>query len=396
MSKDILRLAAILLVICGIAAACVGTAHDQTAPLIEARKADAVREGYKQVLPDAGQLTDEPAAGKHIVAVKRSETDGQTNGYIYTVNPDGYSGKVVIMLGIEYPSARISGVKILQQNETPGLGAKCTEPAFIDQFLGKELSHDLTVSKNASQPQEIQAITASTITSKAVVKGINSARKHYQEHFGVSKAACRERSVTMLPEFTKGIIRENPLFVQLLGVCPALATTSSLTNALGMGAAFTAVLIGSNLIISALKKFIPANIRIPAYIVVIASLVTVTEMLMNAYVPAIYESLGIFIPLIVVNCIILGRAEAFASKNGLWLSFQDAVGMGIGFTLALSAIGACREFFGAGTLLGHAVALPGTQPVLLLILPAGAFLTMGLLFGALNYIKARREVNHGQ
>ena len=109
-----------------------------------------------------------------------------------------------------------------------------------------------------------------------------------------------------------------------------------------------------------------------------------------------YESLGIFIPLIVVNCIILGRAEAFASKNGLWLSFQDAVGMGIGFTLALSAIGACREFFGAGTLLGHAVALPGTQPVLLLILPAGAFLTMGLLFGALNYIKARREVNHGQ
>ena len=200
----------------------------------------------------------------------------------------------------------------------------------------------------------------------------------------------------MLPEFTKGIIRENPLFVQLLGVCPALATTSSLTNALGMGAAFTAVLIGSNLIISALKKFIPANIRIPAYIVVIASLVTVTEMLMNAYVPAIYESLGIFIPLIVVNCIILGRAEAFASKNGLWLSFQDAVGMGIGFTLALSAIGACREFFGSGTLLGRAVALPGTQPVLLLILPAGAFLTMGLLFGALNYIKSRREVNHGQ
>ena len=119
-------------------------------------------------------------------------------------------------------------------------------------------------------------------------------------------------------------------------------------------------------------------------------------MLMNAYVPALYESLGIFIPLIVVNCIILGRAEAFASKNGLWLSLQDAVGMGLGFTLALSAIGACREFFGAGTLLGQSVALPGTQPVLLLILPAGAFLTMGLLFGGLNYLKARREVNHGQ
>ena len=109
--------------------------------------------------------------------------------YLLITFADSYSGKVVIMLGIEYPSARISGVKILQQNETPGLGAKCTEPAFIDQFLGKDLSHDLTVSKNASQSQEIQAITASTITSKAVVKGINSARKHYQEHFGVSKAA---------------------------------------------------------------------------------------------------------------------------------------------------------------------------------------------------------------
>lgn len=200
----------------------------------------------------------------------------------------------------------------------------------------------------------------------------------------------------MLPELTKGIFKENPLFVQLLGVCPALATTSSLTNALGMGAAFTAVLIGSNLIIAALKKFIPANIRIPAYIVVIASLVTVIEMLMNAYVPALYQALGIFIPLIVVNCIILGRAEAFASKNSIWLSLQDAVGMGLGFTLALAALGACREFFGAGTLLGQPLAVPGTQPILLLILPAGAFLTMGLLFGGLNYLKARQEVKHGQ
>lgn len=184
MIKDILRLAAILLVICGIAAACVGTAYEQTQPLIDERKAAAVEAGYKQVLPTAGQLSDEAASGKHIVAVKRSQTGGQTNGYIYTVAPDGYAGKITIMLGIEYPSARISGVKILQQNETPGLGAKCTEPAFIEQFTGKDLSQKLAVSKNAAQPQEVQAITASTITSKAVVTGINAARKHYQEHFG--------------------------------------------------------------------------------------------------------------------------------------------------------------------------------------------------------------------
>lgn len=186
MIKDILRLAAILLVICGIAAACVGTAYDQTQPLIDERKAAAVEAGYKQVLPAAGQLSDEAVADKHIIAIKCSQADGQTNGYIYTVTPDGYAGKITIMLGIEHPSSRISGVKILQQNETPGLGAKCTEPAFIEQFTGKDLRQQLTVSKNAAQPQEIQAITASTITSKAVVTGINAARSHYHEHFGKS------------------------------------------------------------------------------------------------------------------------------------------------------------------------------------------------------------------
>lgn len=185
MIKDILRLAAILLVICGIAAACVGTAYDKTQPLIAARKADAVREGYTQVLPAIGTLSDaKTEADTDIVDVKRSEAGGTTNGYIYTVDPEGYSGKVVIMLGIEHPSARISGVKILQQTETPGLGDKCTEPAFIGQFLGKDLHEDLVVSKAAAKHQEIQAITASTITSKAVVTGINTARQHYQKHFG--------------------------------------------------------------------------------------------------------------------------------------------------------------------------------------------------------------------
>lgn len=184
MIKDILRLATILLVVCGIAAACVGTAYDKTLPLIEQRKAAIVSEGYKQVLPSAGQLRDETTDDKSILSVKRSEVGGETNGYIYTVTSGGYGGQLVIMLGIEYPNAHISGVKILQQSETPGLGSKCAEPNFIGQFLGKDLSNELTVSKTASKPQEIQAITASTITSKAVVKGINAARDHYQKHFG--------------------------------------------------------------------------------------------------------------------------------------------------------------------------------------------------------------------
>ena len=199
----------------------------------------------------------------------------------------------------------------------------------------------------------------------------------------------------MFSEFQKGILKENPLFVQVLGVCPALATTTSLTNALGMGAAFSLVLIFSNLLISALKSLIPDQIRIPCYIVVIASLVTITEMLMNALVPDIYAALGIFIPLIVVNCIILGRAEAFASKNGLWTSFQDAVGMGLGYTLALSFVASVREILGVGTLLGFHVLSPSYQPILLMLMPPGAFITMGFLFAGVNYLKQRKEVRHG-
>jgi electron transport complex protein RnfE len=199
----------------------------------------------------------------------------------------------------------------------------------------------------------------------------------------------------MFAEIKKGIIKENPLFVQILGVCPALATTSSLTNALGMGAAFSLVLIFSNLMISALKAMIPEQIRIPCYIVVIASLVTVTEMLMGALVPDIYAALGIFIPLIVVNCIILGRAEAFASKRGVFASLQDALGMGLGFTLALASVGSIRELLGAGTLLGFPVLGSSFQPIMLMAQPPGAFITMGFLFAGVNYLKQRKEARHG-
>lgn len=195
----------------------------------------------------------------------------------------------------------------------------------------------------------------------------------------------------MLKILSNGIFKENPLLVQLLGVCPALATTTSLANAIGMGAAFTMVLVFSNLIISLIKGVIPSNIRIPCYIVVIASLVTVVELVINAYYPATYEALGIFIPLIVVNCIILGRAEAFASKHGLFASFLDAVSMGLGYTLALSSIAACRELLGSGTLLGQPLNFTGAPPVLLMLLPAGAFITMGFLFAALNYLHSRRR-----
>ena len=154
----------------------------------------------------------------------------------------------------------------------------------------------------------------------------------------------------MIKELTKGIFRENPIFIIVLGLCPALGVSTKVVNALGMGAGVIFVLLCSNILVSLLKDFIPDKVRIPSYIVIIASFVTIVEMVMQAYSPALYKNLGVFVPLIVVNCVILGRAEAFANKNGVMLSIMDALGMGIGFTLSLLLIALVREIFGAGTI----------------------------------------------
>jgi len=197
-------------------------------------------------------------------------------------------------------------------------------------------------------------------------------------------------------EFTKGLIEENPLFVQVLGTCPSLATTTSVKNALGMGAAFTAVLICSNIAISLIRKLVPEDIRIPSYIVVIASFVTIVEMVMNAFVPTLYASLGIFIPLIVVNCVILGRAEAFAGKNKPLPSALDGLGMGLGYTLAITLISTIREILGAGSFMGISLPVISNQPVLVMILPAGAFITMGFLFAGMNIINGKKAKKGGK
>jgi Na+-translocating ferredoxin:NAD+ oxidoreductase subunit E len=196
---------------------------------------------------------------------------------------------------------------------------------------------------------------------------------------------------TAVRELTKGLMRENPLLVLALGLCPALAVTTTLFNGVGMGLAATFVLVCSNIVISMLRSFIPKGVRIPAYIVVIASFVTIVDMSMEAYLFSLHQSLGLFIPLIVVNCMILGRAEAFASRNGLGRSILDGLGMGLGFLLALGMMGAVREMLGNGTLLtgtplemtvfGEAFK---ANPVLVMILPPGAFLTLGLLLVGVN------------
>ncbi len=195
--------------------------------------------------------------------------------------------------------------------------------------------------------------------------------------------------MSLFSDLHKRIWADNAVFRLLLGLCPALAVTTSAENGLGMGLASTFVLVCSNCVVSSLRKLIPARVRIPSYIVVIASFVTVVQLCMEAFFYDLHKALGIFIPLIVVNCLILGRAEAFASKNRLLPSVIDGVGMGLGFTLALFVLGAVREIFGAGTLFGLSLFGAGYQPLLLMILPPGAFIAMGLLLAGMNRLDAR-------
>lgn len=197
---------------------------------------------------------------------------------------------------------------------------------------------------------------------------------------------------SLISHLKRGIITENPTFVQVLGLCPTLAVTTSATNGLGMGLSVTAVLMGSNVVISLLRKVIPAKIRIPAYIVVIATFVTIIDFLLQGFFyDTLYQSLGLFIPLIVVNCIILGRAEAYAGKNKPLDSLFDGLGMGLGFTVALTILGAIREIIGAGTFFGMQLMPASYQPATIVIMAPGAFLILGILLAVFNAVRAKSE-----
>lgn len=197
---------------------------------------------------------------------------------------------------------------------------------------------------------------------------------------------CNKSNNSSLKVLTNGLIKENPIFVLLLGMCPTLGTTSSAINGLGMGLATTFVLVCSNIVISLLKNIIPDKVRIPAFIVVIATFVTVVEMVMQAYIPALFDSLGLFIPLIVVNCIVLGRAEAFAAKNNVFRSMLDGLGMGLGFSFALTLLGSVRELLGTGKVFSMTV-FSESYGMLIFVLAPGAFIALGYLIAIINKLR---------
>lgn len=199
----------------------------------------------------------------------------------------------------------------------------------------------------------------------------------------------------IISQFKNGLITQNPVFVLLLGMCPSMAVSTSLQNGIGMGLSATAVLICSNVVIALLRKVIPSKIRIAAYVVIIAGFVTMVDLLLQAFVPSLSDSLGVFIPLIVVNCIILARAEAFASKNGVLFSLIDGLSMGLGFTLALCIVSTIREIVGSGTIWGIELFGGYYEPALLIALPAGGFLTLGVVIAAVQYLTKRAEKRKG-
>ncbi len=196
----------------------------------------------------------------------------------------------------------------------------------------------------------------------------------------------------LIERLYNGIVQENPIFAQVLGMCPTLAVTTSAENAIGMGLATTAVLILSNASISIIRKLIPSKIRIPAFIVVIASFVSIIELVLKAYIPSLYSALGLFIPLIVVNCLILARAEAYASKNTVVSSVFDGLGMGLGFTVALTVLGAVRELIGTGKIFNMMIMPASYEPAIIMILAPGAFFALGILMALLNIYKMKKTV----
>ena len=191
--------------------------------------------------------------------------------------------------------------------------------------------------------------------------------------------------------FLNGLWKENPTFRMLLGMCPTLAVSTAAVNGIGMGLAATVVLTCSNVFVSLLRNFIPNEVRIPSYVVIIASFTTIVQLLLKAFLPALDAALGLYIPLIVVNCIILARAEAFASGNGPWLSAVDGLGMGLGFTLALTAFASIRELIGAGTIFGVAILGGQYEPVMMALMAPGGFITLGLLLGLINFVSKKKK-----
>lgn len=417
MKSTLVNMVAVLFTITLVASAGVGYVNMITVGPIAEAKAAATQSALRAVLPPFDRTeTTELTLDELPVAVHTARSGEAVVGYaVETASKNGFSGMIRMVVGFD-ATGRVLNVNVLEQNETPGLGTKMADegnPLFAS-FEGRNPGEmKLAVKKDGG---DVDALTAATISSRAYVDAwrapmppTSRLRKGLLRPLPIRLRGLRRRAAMLRPRpirlrvrphkraitlrkeetmnklqlILKGIVKENPTFVLVLGMCPTLGTTTSAANGFGMGVATMAVLILSNIVISLIKNFIPDKVRIPAFIVVIASFVTIVQMLMQAFVPALYATLGVFIPLIVVNCIILGRAEAFASKNNAFDSALDGLGIGLGFTLSLTVIGTIRELLGSGAVFGYSLGTADYMPLVFVLAPGG-FLVLGYLMVVFN------------
>ena len=388
--SNLKNMALCLFATCFVCSGVLGGVYAVTKAPIEETNAAILKASVAKVLPEGEISASKPIEvggmpSEYYECVK----DGNVVAYAVKSTVTGFGGALTLMVGV-VPGGEIYNTSVLSHSETPGLGAKCTsDEKFYGQFRNLKIfdaenaisSKALTVRKDGGN---LDAITASTITSRAYALAVRNAAEAIAALPMPISELSEDITMTKLQLITKGLIKDNPTFVLLLGMCPTLATTTSAIDGLSMGLATLFVLVLSNMVISAIAPVVPDKVHIPVYIVVIATFVTVLQLVMQAYVPGVYASLGLFIPLIVVNCIVLGRAEAFASKNGVIDSALDGIGVGLGFTLSLTVIGLVREILGSGSAFGFHF-LPG-DGILAFVMAPGAFLVLGYLMVLFNKI----------
>ena len=379
MKSTLVNMVAVLFTITLVASAGVGYVNMITVGPIAEAKAAATTELTLDELP---------------VAVHTARSGEAVVGYaVETASKNGFSGMIRMVVGFD-ATGRVLNVNVLEQNETPGLGTKMADegnPLFAS-FEGRNPGEmKLAVKKDGGDVDALRLRKGLLRPLPIRLRGLRRRAAMLRPRPIRLRVRPHKRAITLRKEeimnklqlILKGIVKENPTFVLVLGMCPTLGTTTSAANGFGMGVATMAVLILSNIVISLIKNFIPDKVRIPAFIVVIASFVTIVQMLMQAFVPALYATLGVFIPLIVVNCIILGRAEAFASKNNAFDSALDGLGIGLGFTLSLTVIGTIRELLGSGAVFGYSLGTADYMPLVFVLAPGG-FLVLGYLMVVFN------------
>ena len=394
-----------------------------TLPIINENKREALERAVFKVVPQARQqhyfsldeqgltrLSEDAIADANVFA--GYDTNGKLAGIALEASAPGYQDAVRTLYGYSPACECIVGITVLESKETPGLGDKVeTDARFLANFEALDarlntdksaMLHDIETVKHGTktEPWQIDAISGATITSKAIGRGLRESTRNVPAGADQASGSTRGRHAMnndpnqvkpiTWDTFLPGIWRENPVFVMLLGMCPVLAVTNSVLNAIAMGLATTFVLLCSSTLVSLMRHWIPRQVRIASYIVIIATFVTIVDYAIQAISLDLYKALGAFIQLIVANCIILGRAEAFASKNTVPSAIINALGMGAGFTIALLCLGSVRELLGSGTLLGLPVLAEGFQPWVVMILPPGGFFVLGAWLLLFSWLKARQ------